>query len=597
LQNTPQRPRKHKSVSTPDPELVQRRQHLLEQSKKAERIGELTRAATLLEELLSITEEGDHPNTPSFSSPAAKSSSSSSSSSPNSTHPIASPGTTRTMLERRIEQLRRRAEVRATTRKREAREKKVRAARAKREEILKEQQRLAEEQRRAEVVRVAAQKKRERIRKIAEKRRIAEEKRLAEIARLAEEARIAEEARLAEIARLAEEERIAEEARLAEIARLAEEERIAEEARLAEIARLAEEERIAEEARLVEIARLAEVERIAEEARLVEIARLAEEERLAAELETKRIEEEEKEQQRLKEEQEKVAHDIIEAVIEDATKTLEQNENEGEEKQVEQKMDEVDEVDQVDQDLLRPGLLMLDEDEVDVQVPKEENKEIVELAEAAAKLAIDIKNKGDTVAATVGTATPQAPQAAAATPPTALETTSTPPSSPTTRKSNTNTSSPARTVYLDFCGNSWECLELAAQGKSRKAGGLNIFEVGTVLEANNMSSDGKRKVLNARLRDAMDRLPIEPEGHHTENEQEELSVLTKETLEKQGNQETSKVQKDSESEHSSSSSVPDMVVNFESKASNRSRGLSVEDVLTDRMEEETEVSKNPQPTE
>jgi hypothetical protein len=579
LQNTPQRPRKHKSVSTPDPELVQRRQHLLEQSKKAERIGELTRAATLLEELLSITEEGDHPNTPSFSSPAAKSSSSSSSSSPNSTHPIASPGTTRTMLERRIEQLRRRAEVRATTRKREAREKKVRAARAKREEILKEQQRLAEEQRRAEVVRVAAQKKRERIRKIAEKRRIAEEKRLAEIARLAEEARIAEEARLAEIARLAEEERIAEEARLAEIARLAEEERIAEEARLAEIARLAEEERIAEEARLVEIARLAEVER------------------LAAELETKRIEEEEKEQQRLKEEQEKVAHDIIEAVIEDATKTLEQNENEGEEKQVEQKMDEVDEVDQVDQDLLRPGLLMLDEDEVDVQVPKEENKEIVELAEAAAKLAIDIKNKGDTVAATVGTATPQAPQAAAATPPTALETTSTPPSSPTTRKSNTNTSSPARTVYLDFCGNSWECLELAAQGKSRKAGGLNKFEVGTVLEANNMSSDGKRKVLNARLRDAMDRLPIEPEGHHTENEQEELSVLTKETLEKQGNQETSKVQKDSESEHSSSSSVPDMVVNFESKASNRSRGLSVEDVLTDRMEEETEVSKNPQPTE
>ena len=515
---------------------------MLEQSKKAERIGELTRAATLLEELLSITEEGDHPNTPSFSSPAAKSSSSSSSS-PNSTHPIASPGTTRTMLERRIEQLRRRAEVRATTRKREAREKKVRAARAKREEILKEQQRLAEEQRRAEVVRVAAQKKRERIRKIAEKRRIAEEKRLAEIARLAEEARIAEEARLAEIARLAEEERIAEEARLAEI------------------------------------------------------ARLAEEERLAAELETKRIEEEEKEQQRLKEEQEKVAHDIIEAVIEDATKTLEQNENEGEEKQVEQKMDEVDEVDQVDQDLLRPGLLMLDEDEVDVQVPKEENKEIVELAEAAAKLAIDIKNKGDTVAATVGTATPQAPQAAAATPPTALETTSTPPSSPTTRKSNTNTSSPARTVYLDFCGNSWECLELAAQGKSRKAGGLNKFEVGTVLEANNMSSDGKRKVLNARLRDAMDRLPIEPEGHHTENEQEELSVLTKETLEKQGNQETSKVQKDSESEHSSSSSVPDMVVNFESKASNRSRGLSVEDVLTDRMEEETEVSKNPQPTE
>jgi hypothetical protein len=515
---------------------------LLEQSKKAERIGELTRAATLLEELLSITEEGDHPNTPSFSSPAAKSSSSSSSS-PNSTHPIASPGTTRTMLERRIEQLRRRAEVRATTRKREAREKKVRAARAKREEILKEQQRLAEEQRRAEVVRVAAQKKRERIRKIAEKRRIAEEKRLAEIARLAEE------------------------------------------------------ERIAEEARLAEIARLAEVERIAEEARLVEIARLAEEERLAAELETKRIEEEEKEQQRLKEEQEKVAHDIIEAVIEDATKTLEQNENEGEEKQVEQKMDEVDEVDQVDQDLLRPGLLMLDEDEVDVQVPKEENKEIVELAEAAAKLAIDIENKGDTVAATVGTATPQAPQAAAATPPTAPETTSTPPLSPTTRKSNTNTSSPARTVYLDFCGNSWECLELAAQGKSRKAGGLNKFEVGTVLEANNMSSDGKRKVLNARLRDAMDRLPIEPEGHHTENEQEELSVLTKETLEKQGNQETSKVQKDSESEHSSSSSVPDMVVNFESKASNRSRGLSVEDVLTDRMEEETEVSKNPQPTE
>jgi len=369
LQNTPQRPRKHKSVSTPDPELVQRRQHLLEQSKKAERIGELTRAATLLEELLSITEEGDHPNTPSFSSPAAKSSSSCSS--PNSTHPIASPGTTRTMLERRIEQLRRRAEVRATTRKREAREKKVRAARAKREETLKEQQRLAEEQRRAEVVRVAAQKKRERIRKIAEKRRIAEEKRLAEIARLAEE------------------------------------ERIAEEARLAEIARVAEEERIAEEARLVEIARLAEEERIAEEARLAEIARLAEEERLAAELETKRIEEEEKEQQRLKEEQEKVAHDIIEAVIEDATKTLEQSENEGEEKQVEQKMDEVDEVDQVDQDLLRPGLLMLDEDEVDGQVPKEENKEIVELAEAAAKLAIDIENKGDTVAATVGTAAPE----------------------------------------------------------------------------------------------------------------------------------------------------------------------------------------------
>ena len=140
-------------------------------------------------------------------------------------------------------------------------------------------------------------------------------------------------------------------------------------------------------------------------------------------------------------------------------------------------------------------------------------------------------------------------------------------------------------------------MELAAQGKSRKAGGLNKFEVGTVLEANNMSSDGKRKVLNARLRDAMDRLPIEPEGHHTEDEQEELSVLTKETLEKQGNQETSKVQKDSESEHSSSSSVPDMVVNFESKASNRSRGLSVEDVLTDRMKEETEVSKNPQPTE
>ena len=137
---------------------------------------------------------------------------------------------------------------------------------------------------------------------------------------------------------------------------------------------------------------------------------------------------------------------------------------------------------------------------------------------------------------------------------------------------------------------------MAAQGKSRKAGGLNKFEVGTVLEANHMSSDGKRKVLNARLRDAMDRLPIEPEGHHTKDEQE-LSVLTKETLEKQGNQETSKVQKDSESEHSSSSSVPDMVVNFESQSRNRSRGLSVEDVLTDRMEEVAEVSKNPHPTE
>jgi hypothetical protein len=141
LKNTPQRPknRQPKAATASDSELVQRRQHLLEQSKKAERIGELTRAATLLEELLSITEDG-------ISSPSIPRS--------NGTHPVSSPGATKTMLERRIEQLRRRAEVRVSTRKREAREKKIRAARAIKEKKMAEEKRLAEEARRAEAARI-----------------------------------------------------------------------------------------------------------------------------------------------------------------------------------------------------------------------------------------------------------------------------------------------------------------------------------------------------------------------------------------------------------------------------------------------------------
>ena len=41
------------------PEMIQKRNNLLEQAKKAERIGELTRSASLLEELVSTMEEGE----------------------------------------------------------------------------------------------------------------------------------------------------------------------------------------------------------------------------------------------------------------------------------------------------------------------------------------------------------------------------------------------------------------------------------------------------------------------------------------------------------------------------------------------------------
>jgi len=102
--------------------------------------------------------------------------------------------------------------------------------------------------------------------------------------------------------------------------------------------------------------------------------------------------------------------------------------------------------------------------------------------------------------------------------------------------------SPVRIRYLDPCGFTMESLQLASEGKSRKNGGLNKFEIGVVLETHNVSSDGTRKELNVRLKNILETCPTLPEG--------ENSFCLEEEEENTGNTSSS----------SSSSSVTDLVV-------------------------------------
>ena len=134
LNKTPTRSKAKKKKHI-DSKVLEQHQDLLQRAKRAERIGELTKAATLLEELLSITKQEDNgtisiPSSSASSTPSTPSTPKTPSTSLPTTHGSISPSTTRKMLQRRIDQLRRRADVRASTRKREIHEKKLRAKRA-----------------------------------------------------------------------------------------------------------------------------------------------------------------------------------------------------------------------------------------------------------------------------------------------------------------------------------------------------------------------------------------------------------------------------------------------------------------------------------
>ena len=120
---------------------------------------------------------------------------------------------------------------------------------------------------------------------------------------------------------------------------------------------------------------------------------------------------------------------------------------------------------------------------------------------------------------------------------------------------------------LDLCGFSEEMIRLAAEGKSRNNGGLNKFDVGVVLETNQESSDGTRKQLNKRLLQLLNDVPFDVELENASDVASEIS----------------------------SSSVPDLVVDFETKREQRSRGPSVEDLFESRFDEDV-AQPNPTPT-
>ena len=124
---------------------------------------------------------------------------------------------------------------------------------------------------------------------------------------------------------------------------------------------------------------------------------------------------------------------------------------------------------------------------------------------------------------------------------------------------------------LDPCGFSEEMIRLAAEGKSRNNGGLNKFDVGVVLEKNQESSDGTRKQLNKRLLQLLNDVPFDLEL--------EIDSLSASDV----------------ASEMSSSSVPDLVVDFETKREQRSRGQSVEDLFESRFDEDV-AQPNPTPT-
>jgi len=111
-----------------------------------------------------------------------------------------------------------------------------------------------------------------------------------------------------------------------------------------------------------------------------------------------------------------------------------------------------------------------------------------------------------------------------------------------------------------------------------------------VLDANQVSSNGTRKKLNERLTEILNQLPVE------EKEEEKGG----------GDEQTGEQKTESDSLVSNSSTVTEMIVDFENQEM-RSRGLSVEDVLLKRttsikeeqtgQEDNEEISKNPMPTE
>ena len=636
LNKTPTRSKAKKKKHI-DSKVLEQHQDLLQRAKRAERIGELTKAATLLEELLSSTKQEDNgtisiPSSSASSTPSTPSTPKTPSTSLPTTHGSISPSTTRKMLQRRIDQLRRRADVRASTRKREIHEKKLRAKRAIQKKKDDEEKKIVEEARRAEIMKKAEDRRREKARRIAERKKREAEKKKAEAAKIAEDARIAAEMKAAEEARLIAVAKAIEDARLAQI----ETERLAkieadrliqlEADRLAQLEtdRLAKIEmdrlaKIAEEARLAQIEtdRLAKIEtdrlaKIAENARLAQIEtdRLAEieTERLALAKTTylKMCRDKEEEEDRKKNAERQGTLDVL--MREDTTATtattttLPTTTTTTEETSSEQKTTTDDEVNPPAPTATKqphsPGLLMLDEDISELKDQKESTtttiaadttSTIQETTEAPASLPTTLLETSETSETPATSETPETTPAllmlveasnveesnveeSNAT----IEDNNEPTETATSNESKTDTNntaaimdSPVRIRYLDPCGFTMESLQLASEGKSRKNGGLNKFEIGVVLETHNVSSDGTRKELNVRLKNILETCPTLPEG--------ENSFCLEEEEENTGNTSSS----------SSSSSVTDLVVGYENQQSRgRGRGVSVEDLIANRSDDE-----------
>ena len=620
LNKTPTRSKAKKKKHV-DSKVLEQHQDLLQRAKRAERIGELTKAATLLEELLSITKQEDNgtisiPSSSASSTPSTPSTPKTPSTSLPTTHGSISPSTTRKMLQRRIDQLRRRADVRASTRKREIHEKKLRAKRAIQKKKDDEEKKIVEEARRAEIMKKAEDRRREKARRIAERKKREAEKKKAEAAKIAEDARIAAEMKAAEEARLIAVAKAIEDARLAQI----ETERLAkiEADRLIQLEadRLAqlETDRLAK----IEMDRLAKIEtdrlaKIAENARLAQIEtdRLAEieVERLALAKTTylKMCRDKEEKEDRKKNAERQGTLDVL--MREDTTATtattttLPTTTTTTEETSSEQKTTTDDEVNPPAPTATKqphsPGLLMLDEDISELKDQKESTtttiaadttSTIQETTEAPASLPTTLLETSETSETPATSETPETTPAllmlveasnveesnveeSNAT----IEDNNEPTTeTATSNESKTDTSntaatmdSPVRIRYLDPCGFTMESLQLASEGKSRKNGGLNKFEIGVVLETHNVSSDGTRKELNVRLKNILETCPTLPEG--------ENSFCLEEEEENTGNTSSS----------SSSSSVTDLVVGYENQQSRgRGRGVSVEDLIANRSDDE-----------
>ena len=603
LNKTPTRSKAKKKKHI-DSKVLEQHQDLLQRAKRAERIGELTKAATLLEELLSITKQEDNgtisiPSSSASSTPSTPSTPKTPSTSLPTTHGSISPSTTRKMLQRRIDQLRRRADVRASTRKREIHEKKLRAKRAIQKKKEDEEKKIVEEARRAEIMKKAEDRRREKARRIAERKKREAEKKQAEAAKIAEDARIAAEMKAAEEARLIAVAKAIEDARLAQI----ETERLAkieadrliqlEADRLAQLEadRLAQ---IAENARLAQI----ETDRLAE----IETERLA----LAKTTYLKMCRDKEEEEDRKKNAERQGTLDVLmrkdTTATTATTTTPPPTTTTTEETSSEQKTTTDDEVNPPAPTATKqphsPGLLMLDEDISELKDQKESTtttiaadttSTIQETTEAPASLPTTLLETSDTSETPATSETPETTPAllmlveasnveesnveeSNAT----IEDNNEPTETATSNESKTDTNntaaimdSPVRIRYLDPCGFTMESLQLASEGKSRKNGGLNKFEIGVVLETHNVSSDGTRKELNVRLKNILETCPTLPEG--------ENSFCLEEEEENTGNTSSS----------SSSSSVTDLVVGYENQQSRgRGRGVSVEDLIANRSDDE-----------